>query len=129
MRNTAIRIAAALAVIGATPAFAGSSFQLTCSNIAFAYSGNDPALEAVCLRANGTPNKTELILKGISNQNGVLKQGSGGSSFQESCGNILIAVDMSGATLTAFCRKVDGGFDQTSLPLENISNQNGVLTQ
>jgi hypothetical protein len=128
MRSTTLCISAVIAVVAATPVFAASSFQNTCSNISFMYSGNNAALEAECLRANGTPNKTSLILPGISNQNGVLVQGSGASTFQESCGNIMInAVNFTEVTLSAFCRKVDGSFNHTSVPLNNISNENGVL--
>lgn len=48
--------------------FAASSFQQTCSQISFAYSGNSPTLNAVCLTANGTAHPTTLTLQGISNQ-------------------------------------------------------------
>jgi CVNH domain-containing protein len=130
MRRTIFCTSAILAAVAATPALAASSFQNTCSNVAFVYSGNNAALDAVCLRANGTPNHTTLNLPGISNQNGNLVQGSGASTFQESCGHILInVVDFTEVTLSAFCRKVDGSFNRTSVPLNNISNQNGVLTQ
>jgi CVNH domain len=129
MRTTAFCIAAVLAAVAATPALAASSFQLTCSNITFAYSRDEPAIDAMCLRENGTPNQTSLILKGIGNNNGNLTQSSGGSTFQQSCGNILIEVDIPGATLVAFCREVNGSFKRTTLPLNNISNNNGLLTQ
>jgi len=131
MRNTTFCIAAILAAVAGTPALAASSFQQTCSNIFFAYSGNEPAIDATCLRANGTPNHTSLILKGIGNNNGTLVQGgSGNSTFQESCGNILIVVESpTEVALTAFCRTGSGASNRTMLPLNNISNQNGVLTQ
>jgi hypothetical protein len=105
MRNTTFCIAAILAAVAATPALAASSFQQTCSNIAFAYQGNDAALDAMCLRRNGTPNRTSLILTGISNNNGTLVQGTGRSTFQESCGNILIVRESpTEVMLSAFCR-------------------------
>jgi hypothetical protein len=129
MRHRAAPIAFALTTLVAVPSFAASSFQLTCSNIAFAYSGNAPALDATCLRSNGTPHQSSLILMGISNQNGHLTQGSGASTFQESCGNILVNVSTGGATLEAYCRTTTGSFEQTQLPLDNISNQDGNLTQ
>ena len=118
-----------LGAVGASPAFAASTFQDTCSQIAYTYSGNAPAISAVCLMANGTAHATSLTLAGISNQNGVLTQGSGASSFQQSCGNIQIAVTMTTANLTAFCRTAAGAFLSQSLALNNISNQNGTLTQ
>lgn len=118
-----------LAAVGASPAFAASTFQNTCSEIHFAYSGNQATLAAVCLRANGTANPTSLTLQGISNQNGTLTQGGGASTFQQSCGNILINVNGANVTLTALCRTVAGSSNATSLPLNNISNNNGNLTQ
>lgn len=118
-----------LGAIGASPAFATSNFPDTCSQIQFAYSGNAPTISAVCLKANGTANPTALTLKGIGNENGVLKTISGPSTFQESCGNIQIAVNGTNVNLTAYCRSVSGASAPTSMPLNNISNTNGVLTQ
>jgi CVNH domain len=118
-----------LAAIAST-AFAGSTFQNTCSNIAYAYVNNAPTLQAVCLRANGTANATSLVLQGIGNQNGTLVQGSGASTFQQSCGHIQIVVNSTSQVgLTAYCRTSGGGSNPTSLPLNNISNNNGNLTQ
>lgn len=116
--------------VAASPAFAASSFQNTCSEIHFAYSGDAATLKAVCLRRNGSANSSTLTLQGISNQNGNLTQGSGASTFQQSCGNIHIVVNSSSAvTLTALCRTTGGASNATSLPLNNISNNNGNLTQ
>lgn len=80
-------------------------------------------------RANGTPKATTLILQGISNQNGKLTQGSGRSTFQQSCGNIQILVDGPNITLSAICRMVNGSSTPTSLSLNNIANNNGNLVQ
>jgi hypothetical protein len=119
-----------LAGIAAVPALAANTFQITCSEIHFAYSGNNATLQAVCLRANGTPNQTSLTLQGISNQNGKLVQGSGASTFQQSCGNIQVLVDNGpGVTLSAICRTTSGGANPTSLSLNNIANDNGKLVQ
>ena len=119
-----------LAGIGAVPALAANTFQITCSEIHFAYSGNNATLQAVCLRANGTPNQTSLTLQGISNQNGKLVQGSGASTFQQSCGNIQILLDNGpNATLSAICRTKSGSANPTSLSLNNIANDNGKLVQ
>ena len=124
----AFYLASAIATVAVSPALATSTFQNTCSNIQFVYSGNNAALQAVCLRANGTPNASTLLLQGISNQNGHLTQGSGASTFQQSCGNIRIIVDGANVTLTALCRTTAGSSNATSLPLNNISNNNGNLT-
>lgn len=125
-----ILFSACFFTVVASPAFATSTFQNTCSEIHFAYSGNSPILSAVCLKANGTANPSTLTLQGISNQNGTLTQGSGASTFQQSCGTIQIIVKSSSAvTLTAMCRTIGGASNSTSLPLDNISNNNGNLTQ
>jgi hypothetical protein len=69
------------------------------------------------------------MLQGISNQNGTLTQGSGASTFQQSCGNIQIIVTGPNLLLSAICRTSSGGSNSTSLSLDNISNNNGTLAQ
>ena len=120
---------AALLTAAMSPALATSTFPFTCSEIRFAYSGSNATIQAVCLKADGTPNATSLVLQGISNENGKLSQGSGPSTFQKSCGTIQILVDGPNVTLTAQCRTTSGMSNPTSLPLNNISNNNGTLTQ
>jgi hypothetical protein len=119
------------ALLAATmsPALAQNSFQNTCSQFQFAYSGANPTLQAVCLKSDGTPNATSLTLQGIQNENGVLKQGSGASAFQKSCGSIQILVDGPDVTLAALCKTTSGQFNSTSLSLNNINNDNGKLVQ
>jgi hypothetical protein len=129
MSKTAFYVAGALMAVAAGPAFGASTFQNSCSNITFAYSGNNAALQAVCLHTNGTPNPSTLLLQGIGNQNGNLVQGTGASTFQQSCGNIQIAVSGANVTLSALCRTSSGNSQPTSLPLNNINNNNGTLTQ
>lgn len=118
-------------VLAATvsPAFAQNTFQNTCSQIQFAYSGANATITAVCLKLNGTPNATSLTLQGISNNNGRLMQGTGPSTFQQSCGNIQIIVNGPVVTLSALCRTNSGSSVATSLSLDNIGNNNGNLTQ
>lgn len=137
--NRFLRLLAAVifASLAAAPALASNTFQYTCSEIRFAYQGNAPSLQAVCLRADGTPNATSLILQGISNQNGRLTRetgrstyDNGRSTFQQSCGNIQILVgNAPNVTLSAFCRTNSGMSEATSLPLDNIANNNGNLVQ
>jgi len=130
LTNRYLVCAAALACFAAMPASAANTFQNTCSEIHFAYSGNNATLQAVCLRANGTPKATSLVLQGISNQNGKLTQGSGPSTFQMTCGNILILVDNGpNVSLSAICRMTNGSSIATSLSLNNIANNNGNLVQ
>lgn len=124
-------LAAALALCTAAAFAQASTFQNTCSNIAFAYSGSQATLQAVCLTAAGAGNPTSLVLTGISNQNGKLVQsGSGASSFQQSCGNIQITVASGGSpvTLSALCRTSGGSSVASSLPLNGIKNNNGTLS-
>ena len=117
------------AMVGvATPAAAASGFQNTCSNIAFAYNAAGQAtITATCLRANGSPNATSVVLTGLSNQNGNLTQGGGASTFQQSCGNIQVVANAQSATLTALCRTGSGSSNATSAPL-NLGNNNGNLS-
>jgi len=118
------------AVLGAaSPAAAASGFQNSCSNITFAYNAaSNAALNAMCLRADGSANGTSLVLTGIGNSNGKLVQSGGASTFQKSCGNIQITANAQGATLSALCRTSSGASNPTSLPLNNIGNNNGNLT-
>ncbi|MEA2695551.1 MAG: hypothetical protein QOJ16_4938 [Acidobacteriota bacterium] len=125
-----ILCAAFLLAVVASTAFAASSFQNTCSGITFAYVNNQAALQAVCLRADGSSNPSTLILQGIGNQNGTLVQGTGASTFQKSCGDIQItAKDSSQVVLSALCRTSGGSSHATSLQLNGIGNNNGSLTQ
>ena len=130
MSNRYVLAAFILASFAAIPAVAQNSFQNTCSEIRFAYQGSNAALQAVCLKADGSPNTTSLVLQGISNQNGKLTQGTGPSSFQQSCGNIQIVVNNGpNVTLSALCRTASGSSVATSLSLNNINNNNGSLVQ
>ena len=45
------------------------------------------------------------------------------SSFQQSCNNI----QLSGSTLSASCRRVDGSFNNTSILITGIANNDGRL--
>lgn len=107
---------------------APSNAQLTCSNMQFTYLGNSAGITATCLRADGTPNNTQIAIQGISNQNGNLSMTDGNSTFQQSCGNIRINAELSGIVLTAFCRRMDGSFNATSIPVMGIQNLNGKLS-
>jgi len=115
--------------LGASPVFASSSFQNTCSNIKFTYVGNMATLKATCLKRNGTANQSTLAIKGIGNNNGnLVKESMGASTFQKSCGNIQItAVDPSTVNLSAFCRTMGGSSKKTSISLDGIENNDGSL--
>lgn len=116
----------------AVPMFAQSStFQNSCSNIMFGYGsgGSGAMLNAACLASNGVAHQSSLAIRGISNQNGnLVASGTGASTFQQSCGNIMITANASGATLTALCRNSGGGSNSTSVALTGIKNNNGTLS-
>lgn len=118
------------AMFAASPASAASTFPNTCSNTTFTWNAAAlPVIQSYCLRANGQPNMTTLVLMGISNQNGHLTQGTGNSTFQMSCGSIQILANTPNVTLSAYCRTSSGSSDATSLSLNNIGNNNGNLVQ
>ena len=120
----ALGAATLLSCLAASPVMADSSYQNTCSNTGFVYKGNDAALAGTCLKRDGTPNHTTLIIKGVSNNNGELKLGSGASTFQKSCGSIRIT----DGVIYASCRMMNGQSRPTSLQLPDISNNNGKLS-
>ena len=127
LRVAALAVAGALAAAGV--ASAESTFPYSCSNIDFAYSDSSQAtLRAMCLRADGSATASSLVLQGISNQNGQLTQGSGASTFQQSCGSIRILASGPNVTLSAYCRTSGGSSNSTSLPLNGINNNNGQLS-
>ncbi|NMG09192.1 CVNH domain-containing protein [Brasilonema sp. UFV-L1] len=119
---------AIMATIPINPAFAAptdpSSYQNSCRNIDV----SGATLTAQCRRTDGTfNNNTSILIRGIYNDNGVLRYTSNAtaaSSYAASCRNIGV----SGATLTAECRRTDGTFNNnTSILIRGIYNDNGVL--
>jgi hypothetical protein len=119
-------LAAALTTAGAQ-----SPFQNSCSQITFAFVEDQPAVQAVCLRPDGTVHATTLLLTGVRNQDGTLVQDSGPSTFQNSCGNIQIAVSPDGeaVSVSALCQTAGGDVHPTSLPLHSIRNEQGTFTE
>jgi hypothetical protein len=118
--------------LAAVPMFGqASSFQGTCSGISFGYGsgGSGAMLNAWCLQSNGVAHQTSLAIRGIGNSNGSLvASGTGASTFQQSCGNITITANASGATLSALCRTSSGAINSSSVALTGIKNNNGNLT-
>jgi hypothetical protein len=118
------------AALLASPASANSSFPYTCSNTSFQWSASGQAtIASTCLQSNGMPHATSLVLMGISNVNGKLTQGTGASSFQQSCGSIMISTNGPIVTLNAYCRTSSGSANSTSLSINNVGNNNGNLVQ
>jgi uncharacterized membrane protein YedE/YeeE len=112
-----------LPIVGASAAHAqnASSFQKSCDHIGVAGS----TLFANCRRINGSFNRTSILLPGVENIDGNLRFNGMGqpSTFQNSCAGIGIA----GSTLFAHCRRIDGGFNRTSILVPGIANIDGVL--
>ncbi|MBL3572437.1 CVNH domain-containing protein [Rhodovulum sulfidophilum] len=118
-------------VISATAAFAAdpSSFQNARFNIAFHYTDDGGAeIAATCLTADGMPHDTSITMPGIGNDNGSLVIEGGSASFQKSCGSIMLHPSIDGVELTASCRKTDGSFEDASISIDGISNENGTLS-
>jgi hypothetical protein len=125
--SAAVLLAAAFA---AAPASANSTFPYTCSNSSFQWSAAGQAtIASTCLQANGAPHATSLVLMGISNQNGRLTQGTGASTFQQSCGSIQLITNGPVVTLSAYCRMSNGSSTSTSISINNVGNNNGNLVQ
>jgi len=132
MRKHLVAAAIALAFpLAAGPASAQSSFQYSCSNYGFVYSGAAAALHATCLTGNGTPKDTTLILTGIIVENGALMNANSSqpSTFQKFCGSINIYAEGPYVMLSATCAMSNGQPNETSIQLDNISNNNGNLVQ
>jgi len=98
-----------------------SSFQMSCSNLGVSGS----TLFALCQRIDGSFNQSSIAILGIENINGQLRLTSWPqpSSYQKSCSNIGV----SGSTLFAECRRIDGSSNRTSILIPGIANINGVL--
>ncbi|MEH2387284.1 MAG: CVNH domain-containing protein [Nostoc sp.] len=117
---------AIMATIPINSAFAAptdpSSYPASCGNIRV----TGATLTASCRRINGTYRSTSILIRGIYNNNGVLLYSSNprsASSYQNSCRRIGVT----GATLTASCRRINGTYRSTSILIKGIYNNNGVL--
>jgi CVNH domain len=109
------------ALSGAASAASESSFHLSCRHIGVA----GKTLYAECRRINGAFKLTALPIGGIENHNGALQLTSmfQASTYQDSCTDIEVAENV----LSARCRRVDGGFTRTSIPIPGIENIDGDL--
>ena len=97
-----------------------SSFQRTCVDIGV----RGAALFATCRRIDGSWHRTSLEIDGVENINGSLRvTGVSPSSFQLTCRNIGI----NGDVLFATCRRIDGGWQPTSIHLPDVENIDGDL--
>jgi xanthine dehydrogenase molybdopterin-binding subunit B len=69
--------------------------------------------------------RTSIAIPGVSNNDGVLQFDGmrAPSTFQNSCNHIGVA----GSTLFANCRRMDGGFNRTSIAIPGVANIDGRL--
>ncbi|REG28819.1 CVNH domain-containing protein [Archangium gephyra] len=106
-----------------------SSFQRTCSNIAYEQKNGVPTLKASCENGTQQPVSSSLVLKGIQNSDGDLSLGVLESSFQKTCNDskVALAADKSRVLLSASCKTKQGTMKPTTFVLDGIKNQNGQL--
>lgn len=99
-----------------------SSYPLSCRNISI----RSDLLSASCRTVAGNYRNSSIRIQGIENSDGrlVFTRLGVASSYQRTCRNIGI----SGATLTASCRRINGSYLGTSILIPGIKNINGDLT-
>ncbi len=102
-----------------------SSYQETCKNMFV----SGATLGGECkTRSNTYINSRTILIRGIWNDQGVLKYTSNptsASSYQSSCQSIQLGKDK--VTLKAACRKGDGRLNNTDIKIRGIFNDNGQL--
>jgi hypothetical protein len=98
-----------------------STYQDSCSRIRV----HGATLAADCRRMDGSFNETAIEIRGIANIDGSLQFSSmvQPSSYQLTCRHIRVT----GATLTALCRRIDGSFHESSTLIPGIANIDGNL--
>jgi hypothetical protein len=121
MTGSALLLFALLSASGAASAQSVSTYDMSCSHIGVV----GKTLFADCRRIGRGFKKAELPIAGVENHNGALRFTSmyQASTFQDSCGDIEVA----GKILSARCRRIDGGFTRTSIPIPGIENIDGDL--
>lgn len=111
-------------VVNTAPATAqtASSYPLSCREITI----DNDLLRARCLRTNLAERRTSIRVRGIENNNGqlVFVGTNQASSYQNSCRE----EEIYGATLVAECRRIDGSYQDTSILIPGIQNNNGRLS-
>ena len=99
-----------------------SNYQDSCQNIQV----DGANLSARCRRVNGGSKRTSIPIRGIENRNGTLtylSDATDSSNYQNSCRNIRVDE----TTLSARCRRVNGGSNTTSIRIRGIENRDGNL--
>jgi CVNH domain len=78
-------------------------------------------------KLNGLSSSIILVAYGamlVAIPNDAMAESTSRSSYQNSCQNIQVDE----TTLSARCRRVNGGFNTTSIQIRGIENRNGTLT-
>jgi hypothetical protein len=123
LRTTLKSVVLILPIAFALPAQAQqmSSYQDSCRHIRV----HGATLSADCRRMNGSFNETAIEIRGIENIDGNLQFSSmvQPSSYQITCRHIRVT----GATLTALCRRIDGTWNESSALIAGIANIDGNL--
>jgi hypothetical protein len=113
-----VLFALATAPVNAQPQ---SSYVSSCRHIGVA----GKTLFAQCRRKNGSFKRTSLPIAGVENHDGALQFTSmyRASTFQDSCRDIRATA----IVLYATCRRDDGSFKATWIPIPGIANVDGDL--
>jgi CVNH domain len=123
LRATLKSVVLILPIAFALPAQAQqmSSYQDSCRHIRV----HGATLAADCRRMDGSFNETAIEIRGIENIDGNLQFSSmvQPSSYQITCRHIRVT----GATLTALCRRIDGTWNESSALIPGIANIDGNL--
>jgi CVNH domain len=126
--SSSIILVACSVMLGAAPnnavadSISYSNYQNSCQNIRV----YETTLSARCRRVNGGSNRTSIEIRGIRNRNGILtylSNATDSSSYQNSCRNVRVY----GTTLSARCRRANGGSNTTSIRIRGIENRDGTL--
>lgn len=124
----AVAALAATAIVGTAIAQPSGSYQETCSDIRM----EGDTLHATCMTFDQQPNETSLQFPNscvgvISNVDGVLACTGPVGSYAETCTDASV----SGQTLTATCRKIDGSMMESSVEFSGfqhpVTNCDGQL--
>lgn len=108
-------------LLSATADAQDASYQSSCNRV----SVTGATLQAVCRRLDGSRQPTSIVLQGIENADGQLQFTQPGqpATFQSSCRHARVT----GATLSARCRRLDGSYQSTSVVIQGLVNVDGTL--
>lgn len=115
-------VCAGLAGVPTAPTYAqDTGYQSSCNRVSVI----GATLQAVCRRLDGSYRPSSIVLQGIENVDGQLQVTQPGqpATFQSSCRRVHVT----GATLSARCRRLDGSYQTTSVVIQGLANIDGML--